>query len=362
MSLVAHELSLINFRNAQDRTVILGEGTTILIGQNATGKTNTIEALQLLTTGSSFRHARASELLLHGKDQGRAAVQLKGDGRVVDVECTVTAAKKTFKRNGKPCRAQDLLGTLMSVLFCPDDLSIIKGSASNRRAALDSFGSQAHRGYDTILRTYLRAIEQRNALLKDVFVDTQLLTAWDESIALGGATLLTHRVSLFKQLVPYIQEAYATISGGEVLDCTYQSTLSNNITHLSREEVQQLFYDTLQQTREDDIRRQQTQLGPHRDDLLFSINGIDARTYGSQGQQRSIILAWKMAEVHLAQQLLGEKPLLLLDDVMSELDENRRKAMLSFISQGIQTVITTTNTSYFSADLLKQAQVITYGV
>ena len=260
------------------------------------------------------------------------------------------------------CRAQDLLGTRMSILFCPDDLNSIKGSASYRRTALDAFGSQAHKSYNNVLRTYTRAIEQRNALLKDPFVDTSVLTAWDESIALGGATLLSHRIGLFKQLVPLIQNAYTTISGGEVLDCTYQSTISDNIVDLSREEIQQSFYERLQQKREDDLRRLQTTVGPHRDDLLFSINGVDARTYGSQGQQRSIMLAWKMAEVQLAQQLVGEKPLLLLDDVMSELDVRRREAMLSFISQGIQTVITTTDASYFSKEVLEQAKVITYGL
>ncbi|WP_028263597.1 DNA replication/repair protein RecF [Atopobium fossor] len=362
MSLLVQKLSLINFRNAQNKNLVLGEGTTILIGPNAAGKTNTIEALQLLTTGTSFRHARATELLFHKKEQGRASMRLEGDGRVVDVECNITTVKKTFKRNGKACRAQDLLGTLMSVLFCPDDLSIIKSSASHRRGALDYFGSQAHKGYDNVVRTYTRAIEQRNALLKNTFIDTSLLNAWDESIALGGATLLIHRINLFKQLVPLIQQAYTTISGGEILKCIYQSTISDNAAQLSRDQLQEMFYEKLQHNHSDDIRRQQTLLGPHRDDLSFTINGVDARTYGSQGQQRSIILAWKMAEVQLAQQLIGEKPLLLLDDVMSELDENRREAMLSFISQGIQTVITTTNASYFSADLLEQAKVINYGV
>ena len=204
MSLLVREVRLTDFRNFRDRVVEPAEALTILVGHNAVGKTNTVEAMQLLTTGASFRHPRACELLRDGAEKGRAAARLAGDGRVIDVELNLTPTKRAFRRNGKPCRAADLLGTLMSVLFCPDDLALVKGSASLRRQGIDSFGSQAHPGYDKVCRTYARAVEQRNSFLKEPWCDPTLLDAWDESIALGAATLLAHRLSLVARLVPHV--------------------------------------------------------------------------------------------------------------------------------------------------------------
>jgi DNA replication and repair protein RecF len=361
MGLAVSRLALTDWRSFADRVVDLSPGLTILCGPNATGKTNTVEALQLLTAGASFRHPRTQELLREGADAGRAAARLEGDGRVVDVACDVAGGKRKFMRNDKPCRPSDLSATLMSVLFCPDDLSFVKQGARYRRDELDGFGVQANAGYRKVARAYARAIEQRNRLLKDPEPDLSLLAAWDASVALGGATLLHARLSLFTRLRRHLRTIYAQVGGGEDLDCTYESSLGTGLDLRGRDELRDLYLDRLEELREEELRRGVTLVGPQRDDIAFTIDGRDARSFGSQGQQRSVVLAWKMAEVAIAREVLGEQPLLLLDDVMSELDETRRAAMTRFVQGGIQTVVTTTNLSYFPADLLSDAEVIPYG-
>ena len=361
MGLSVSHIALFDWRSFADRTMELSGGLTVLAGPNATGKTNTVEALQLLTAGMSFRHPRTNDLVRQGATRGRASARLEGDGRVVDVACEVADGKRRFVRNDKPCRPADLSSTLMSVLFCPDDLSLVKGSARNRREALDAFGSQANEGYRKVARAYARSIEQRNRLLKEPDLDLGMLAAWDASVALGGATLLHARLGLFARLRRHLREVYAQVAGGEEIECGYECSLGGGVELMSKSELRDLFLDRLEQGRDEELRRGITLVGPQRDDVVFWISGKDARAFGSQGQQRSVVLAWKMAEVAIAREVVGEQPLLLLDDVMSELDATRRAAMTRFVEGGIQTVVTTTNLDYFPADLLAQAEVIDFG-
>lgn len=339
----------------------LSPGLNVLCGPNATGKTNTVEALQLLTAGASFRHPRTSELVREGAERAEARARLEGDGRVVDVACAAQAGRRrTFERNGKPCRPADLSATLMSVLFCPDDLSLVKGSARGRRDELDAFGAQANEGYRKVARAYGRAVEQRNRLLKEPWVDTALLDAWDAEVALGGATLLRARMALFERLRTKVREVYGQVAD-EPLECSYECTLGDEAKGRTRDELRDLFLDRLASRRDEEMRRGVTLVGPHRDDVAFGLAGRDARSFGSQGQQRSVVLAWKMAEVAIAAEVVGEQPLLLLDDVMSELDERRRAAITEFVGTRIQTVMTTANLAYFPRDLLEGAEVIRFG-
>ena len=361
MGLAVSRIALYDWRSFEDKSMDLSSGLTVLCGPNATGKTNTVEALQLLTAGSSFRHPRTADLVRQGAERARASARLEGDGRVVDVRCDVEGSTRRFVRNDKPCKPSDLSATLMSVLFCPDDLSFVKQGAKYRRDELDDFGAQASAGYRKVCRTYARAVEQRNRLLKEERPDLGLLEAWDSSVALGGATLLHARLSMFARVRAHVRAIYAQVGGGEELDCTYVSSLGEDVAGLTRDELRDLFLDRLDHVRAEELRRGVTLVGPQRDDVTFAIAGRDARTFGSQGQQRSVVLAWKMAEVAIAREVLGEQPLLLLDDVMSELDETRRAAMTRFVQGGIQTVVTTTNLSYFPSELLESAQVISYG-
>lgn len=361
MGLLVTELRLADFRSFERMSVRLSPGITILVGPNAAGKTNTVEALQLLTAGQSFRRPTPVQLVREGAESARIDARLEGDGRVVDVRCDAAAGRRQFSRNGKRVQASEMPESLMSVLFTPDDLAIVKRGASVRRDELDDFGRQANRGYANVLNAYQRSVEQRNRLLKDEDVNLSLLAAWDASVALGGATLLAARLRLFSRLAEKVSAIYGTVSGGERLRCSYVCTLGEGLEGLSREELRDVFLERLAEVQEDDLRRGQTTVGPHRDDIAFSIEGRDARSYGSQGQQRSVALALKMAEVELSYEILGSRPLLLLDDVMSELDAARRDAAMGFVGSAIQTVITTTNLGYFSPEILEAAEVVRFG-
>ncbi|WP_282710495.1 DNA replication and repair protein RecF [Lancefieldella sp. Marseille-Q7238] len=360
MSLTVQQLSLVNFRSFCELAITFSEAATILVGKNAAGKTNVVESLQMVTTGYSFRKPTPSQLIHEGKEQGKVKAVFTGDGRFIDIACTITPLKRQFEKNRKKCRASEVSGTLMSILFTPDDLALIKRSASQRREEFDGFGRQANKTYAKVLASYTKSIEQRNRLLKEAIINHALLDAWDSSVALGGATLLRARLQLFKRLETKTADIYRQISGGENLSLSYVSTLGDVSPTQTKEELTGLFLTALQRARDIDIRRQQTTVGPHRDDCVFMIEGKDARAFGSQGQQRSVVLALKMAEVLVAEEILGTKPLLLLDDVMSELDASRREAIMKFALTDIQTVITTTNLGYFSQDILDAAQVVSF--
>ena len=361
MGLAVKTLQMDNFRNAEARILELSPATTVLVGPNASGKTNTVEALQMLTAGYSFRRPTPRQLVRDGAEAARICARVEGDGRVIDLRCDVAAGRRQFSRNGKKCHAGDIPGTLLSVLFTPDDLALVKRGAHVRRDELDGFGRQAAAGYSRLLQAYSRAVEQRNRLLKEERPDLGLLDAWDASVAAGGAALLHSRLRLFARLAPKIADSYAEISGGEPLTCEYVSTLGDDVCGLSREELAERLADALAAARPDDLRRQQTTVGPHRDDVAFLIDGRDARAFASQGQQRSAVLALKMAETLIAEEVVGSRPLLLLDDVMSELDAARRDAVVGMLLSDTQAVITTTNLGYFSDDVLAGAEVVSYG-
>ena len=361
MGLLVTDLRLADFRSFERLEVALSPTVTVLVGPNAAGKTNTVEALQLLTAGYSFRRPTPRQLVREGAESARIDARLSGDGRVLDVRCDVTPARRLFSRNGKRCQAADMPEVLMSVLFSPDDLALVKRGASGRRDELDDFGRQANRGYANVLSAYQRSIEQRNRLLKDPSPDEGLLAAWDASVALGAATLLSARLRLFSRLAERTSEVYGKISGGERLECSYVCTLGEGAGELTRDELRDAMLAALEASRAEDLRRGQTCVGPHRDDVEFLIEGRPARAFGSQGQQRSVALALKMAEVEVSGEILGSRPVLLLDDVMSELDESRREAVVQFVRGGIQTVITTTNLGYFSPSLLEGAEVVSFG-
>ena len=358
MGLLVKTLELQDFRSFGEKVVGLAPATTILCGPNAAGKTNTVEALQLLTAGYSFRHPTPTQLVREGAQAARASARLEGDGRVVDLRCDVVSGRRQFFRNGKRIQASEVSGTLMSVLFTPDDLQLVKRSASFRRDELDDFGRQANRGFASVLATYTRSIEQRNRLLTEERPDLDLLDAWDASVALGGATLLHGRLRLFERLRAKVCEVYGELAAGEGLECRYICSLGDEALGLSKDELRELFCARLAAVRPDDLRRQQTTVGPHRDEIAFSIDGRDARDFASQGQQRSLVLAWKIAEAEVASDILGRYPMLLLDDVMSELDARRREAITGFVRGEIQTIITTTNQGYFSQDVIDRAKVV----
>ncbi len=365
MSMFARELSVAHYRSFDDYRLALDDGVTVLVGPNAAGKTNLIEALQLLTSGASFRHPVATELVHDGVGPCRVELRLEGDGRVLDMGLSVEDGKRSFSRNGKRCAAAGVRGVLPSVLFCPDHLDMVKRGAGVRRAALDDFGVQLSARYADLASTYGRCVTQRNALLKETWCCREMLGAWNESLARAGSALLVHRLALLDRLAEYVRSAYGQVAAGEHADVSYVSTLGELPAEYAREQLRGWAYDrmleALDQRADEEMRRGVTLVGPHRDEIEFSVAGRPARSFASQGQQRTLVLAWKVAEVSVARDILDATPLLLLDDVMSELDGERRAAFLRLIGGDIQTVITTTNLGYFTGDLLDRAKVVNIG-
>lgn len=373
MSIYARTLSVTEYRSFPSFELDLARGVTVLVGHNAVGKTNLVEALQLLTSGRSFRKPSPRELVRAGGTRCSMKLALEGEGRVIDMGCVVEDGKRSFMRNGKRCRAAGVRGVVPSVLFCPDDLDLVKRGARLRREALDGFGIQLNESYAQLASTYERTVEQRNSLLKEPFCTRDLLDAWNDSIASTGAALTVHRLALLSRIREHLIDVYAGLSGGEAADVSYVPswgasdaiTLPAAADASSRadriEAVRARIAAALDELAGEELRRGITLVGPHRDEVAFTIDGRDARTFASQGQQRSLVLAWKIAEVEVTREILGRPPLLLLDDVMSELDETRRQAFLGLVGGGVQTVITTTNLGYFDDSALERAKVVKIG-
>ena len=365
MTMHARELSVVRYRSFDEYRLDLDEGVTVLVGHNAAGKTNLIEALQLTTSGASFRHPASRELVREGCGSCTVDLRIEGEGRVLDMGLAVEDGKRAFRRNGKRCPAAGVRGVLPSVLFCPDHLDMVKRGAAQRRAALDDFGVQLNENYANLVAAYERTVSQRNALLKEPWCTREMLGAWDESLAAAGASLLVHRVALLARLREQLVAAYRRVAAGEVADVSYVSTIGEIPDSLSREEQRSYAHDrflaALAERADEEMRRGVTLVGPHRDELEFTVDGRSARSFASQGQQRTLVLAWKVAEVAVARDILGTPPLLLLDDVMSELDAARREAFLALVGDGIQTVITTTNLGYFTNDVIDRAKVVRIG-
>lgn len=363
MGIFARTLAVQDYRSYDSFELVLDEGVTVLVGPNAAGKTNLVEAIQLLTAGQSFRRPSPVDLVRDGAARAQASLRLEGDGRLVDIGLVSERGRRGFTRNGKRTSASGVRGVLPSVLFCPDHLDMVKRSASVRRAALDDFGVQLNDSYAQLVSSYERTLEQRNNLLKDRLVSRDLLAAWDDALISAGAAVLVHRIALLERVRARLVEAYRTIAPRETIDVRYRASIGDiaRTEAANREAIMGRFADALRETAEEEARRGLTLVGPHRDEIVFVIDGRDARSFASQGQQRSLVLAWKIAEVEVTRDILGRYPILLLDDVMSELDERRRDAIMRLIADEIQTVITTTNLGYFSCDILDGAKVVHIG-
>lgn len=360
MGLLVTQVTYRDFRNMRERTLTPDAGLTILVGPNAAGKTNSVEGIYLLTCGSTFRHtSSAADMVREGATSARVAMRVEGEKRVVDVACDIAEGKKSITVNGKRRRSSAAAAVLPSVLFYPDDLLVVKGSAGGRRDLIDVMGAQLNETYARLARDYGRALTQRNALLRDELAGTDMFEAWTESLVRAGAMLALYRMSLLRRLTPHVVDAYAAVAPGESVDVTYESAYAGE-AH-AREEMEANLRDALAAARPDEVRRRVTLAGPHRDDVGFAIDGRSARLFGSQGQQRTLVLAVKLAQVRLVQEIRGTYPVFLLDDVMSELDARRRAALFDLIGTGVQTVVTTTNLDYFTSSERASSTVVEMG-
>lgn len=347
-------LTLRNFRNYEHCQLALHPGLNILIGQNAQGKTNFLESVHFLSTGRSHRTSSHYDLIrwdatgffLH------ASVRKRNLRAQIDFSLS-TDRRRELRINGIVERKlSSLLGVINSVLFTPEDLQLLKGSPSLRRRFLDIELSQVSPVYLYTLQQYNRALLQRNNLLRSFdgkATNKIALETWTEQLIRFGARLTVLRQRALIALAKHAEPSLYRISGGkEKLHLVYRPWGYAIELGASEVEVTETFREILERQHDNELRRRQSLVGPHRDDFVCLLNNIDVREFGSQGQQRSAVLAIKMAELEFMREVTGDYPVLLLDDVLSELDASRRQALLSLVDQGIQTLITGTEASLFT--------------
>ena len=339
-------LELRNFRSYESFSLDGLDRLTILVGPNASGKTNAIESINLLTAQSSFRNPTPDELIGRHGDTASASVRIEGEGRVLDMGMLVEQGRRKWRLNGKAKSAKEVRGILPSVVFTPDDLQVVKGPDKLRRRELDAIGSQLNSNYDQILHDYGKLLTHRNRLLKDGADDT-MLEAIDDVFVIVAEQLSDYREALFGRVLPIQGSHYGRLSASsETLSGSYRRSWEGDLRQALRD------------SREDERMRKRTLAGPHLDRISFEIDGLDASMYASQGQQRSVMLSLKLAEVDLIEEMKGASPVLLLDDVMSELDETRRSALVGLVSKGSQTFVTTANMDYFDDGMISEARIV----
>ncbi|CAA7599824.1 DNA-binding, RecF, conserved site [Acididesulfobacillus acetoxydans] len=338
-------LALRNFRNYIAVDLEFPPGTSVFAGFNGQGKTNLLEGIYYLLHGRSYREG---ELIRWGERYFHLEGEFALGERNIHIEAYSQGRRKVMKVNGSPVRKlSEYLGTVNAVSFAPDDLTLVKGGPSERRKFLDQHIAQIQPRHIAILNSYNKALQQKNALLKTNLTlrdKQQQISLWNEQLVNFGCKIIANRMELVEPLAQCTAEIYSEISGRrERFGMLYRSLGKND----AREAIA-LFPSFLQDKQSEEIERRISFLGPHRDDLYFRLGDKPARLYASQGQQRSIVLSLKLAQMRLIKDLKSEYPLLLLDDVLSELDKERQEFLLSFIrTANIQTLLTMTNGEKF---------------
>lgn len=361
-------LHLRQFRNYVDQQVEFTAAKTILLGNNAQGKSNLLEAVELLSSLKSHRTARDRDLIYDGETLAQITAQLKRE--TGDVELTMTlreSGRRTVAQNGVSLRRQlDFLGTLNMVQFSSLDLELVRGGPDQRRHWIDALLVQLEPVYAYVLQQYTQVLRQRNALLKarlkgelenTEMASSSELGLWDAQLAIAGSRVIRRRSRVLDRLAPFAQAWHQEISGStEKLEIRYAPNVS--VEEDTPEALQKAFLEKIQQRAIAEQHQGTSLVGPHRDEVEFLINQTPARQYGSQGQQRTLVLALKLAELKLIEDVIGEPPLLLLDDVLAELDLSRQNQLLDAIQDRFQTLITTTHLGSFDAQWIDAAQIL----
>ena len=339
--MIIKSLELADFRNYEELNISFDKGTNILYGDNAQGKTNILEAIYVSATTKSHKGSKDKEIINFDKEEAHIRTYLEKEGiqSRVDMHLRKSKSKGIAIDGQKIKKAADLLGLLNVVFFSPEDLSIIKNGPGERRRFADMELCQLDNFYLYNLNNYNKIINQRNKLLKDMYFNPGLretLNIWDSQLVSYGSKIIERRELFASQLCEIIGEIHNKLSGGkEQLVIKYEPDVRIED-----------FENQMRENQERDIHSKVTSTGPHRDDFSFIVNGIDIRKYGSQGQQRTAALSLKLSEIELVKKVTKDTPVLLLDDVLSELDSNRQNYLLNSIGD-IQTIITCTGLDEF---------------
>ena len=339
--MIIKSIELRNFRNYENLDIHLDEGTNILYGDNAQGKTNILEAAYLSGTTKSHKGSRDKEMIRFGEKEShiRTVVQKKEKEYQIDMHLRKSGSKGVAVNKIPIKKASELFGILNIVFFSPEDLNIIKNGPAERRRFIDAELCQLDKIYLSDLTNYNKILNQRNKLLKDLYFNPSLketLPVWDMQLVNYGKKIIARRNQFIMELNEVVHDIHYKISGGrEEMVIKYEPNIEDIF-----------FEDELIRAKEKDLKYAQTSVGPHRDDLKISVGDIDVRKFGSQGQQRSCALSLKLSEIKLVEQTIHDKPVLLLDDVLSELDHNRQNYLLQVIDD-TQTIITCTGLDDF---------------
>ena len=325
-------VELKNFRNYKEQTIEFDPELNIILGDNAQGKTNLLESLFIMGLGKSFKTSNDKEMIAFGEEFSRASSVVMGeDGKEINIDIIYNQEGKIIKLDGiKLSRSVDLLENVYVVVFSPEDLRIVKDGPEHRRRFLDRELCQIKPMYYSDLGNYKKILKQRNSLLKNMCSDKDLFEVFDESLVNYGLRIIEERKKFTERLIGICGKIHSDISNGrEKLAIRYETEVKSK----------DQFREKLNESFEKDLARGYTSFGPHKDYLGIFINGKDIRIYGSQGQQRTASLSMKLAEVELIKQETGQNPVLLLDDVFSELDAGRQKYLIESM-KGVQIFVT----------------------
>lgn len=357
-----NQISLQNYRNYESLQLDSFGPVNLFIGQNAQGKTNLIEALFVLALSKSHRTNKDKELISFGADHARITCDADKRYGKVKLELNFSARGKKAKINGLEQRKlSDFVGTINAVMFAPEDLEIVKGSPGVRRRFLDMEIGQVQPSYLHHLQQYQKVLVQRNNFLKQAWgagnKDNTMLDIWNQQLVEHGVKIVQKRKRFIHKLQGWAENIHMGITGGkEQLLLSYVPSFGT-VEEEDEAVLFEQFMIKLSQVKEQEYRRGATLAGPHRDDLAFHINGNEAAVFGSQGQQRTTALSLKLAEIELIHEEIGEYPILLLDDVLSELDPYRQTQLIETFQDKVQTFITATGIESLNAGRLKEAQI-----
>jgi DNA replication and repair protein RecF len=340
-------IELTDFRNYASAAVALEPGFNLIVGKNGQGKTSLLEAVYCLSALGSHRAPTAGSMIRHGQDRAfiRSRASSAGSGMEVDAEIVRGSGIKVWvnkQRVGRGARDR----TVAAILFSPEDLELIKGGPEERRRFLDQAAVRARPVTATDRQEFEKALRQRNGVLKAARNNPralQQLEVWTEQLATAGAAVVTNRLQALIQLLPAVQRRYRELASADPPELSYQASWTDGPPEPDKGAIAQSLLQRMVETQARDIEAAGTLSGPHRDDLLIELGGSGARLYASQGEQRSLALSLRLAERDVAAQVHGEEPILLLDDVFSELDQSRRDRLGELVSTSGQTIATATS-------------------
>lgn len=349
-------LKLKNYRNCKEVELSLDSKKVIIIGKNAQGKTNILESIYFLSTLKSQRTSNNIELINFEKKGVEIKAEIKKNEVLIDVDFLYNNEKKReIKTNGLKTTPKNFKSVLKTVLFSTEDLLLLRGTPEDRRKWLDSAISQIYPAYDDRLSKYNKIRIQKNNFLKEYNGNKTLLDVYNEQLAVLGSNIIYLRKKFLKEIEEKAQIKHQTISETEKLTISYDCNFIEKEKEI--EEILEKFKQKLQERKELEIIRAQALVGPHRDDIVFFINEQEATKFASQGQQRTVVLSLKLAELDIITQKIGESPILLLDDVLAELDDIRQNFLLQTIDKNTQTIITSVDTLLFDEKFLEDVRI-----